>query len=407
MLFKIDPSNKPMKTLFLLFFSLSAFCQTYTITGSIKDTANVPIPFANVFTAKGQGTLTNENGEFVLKVSSLPTQIFISHVSYQTISVQIKDETSTKIILKEGIKTLSEVKVGSYALEIVKKAVEKVNGDSIYNHFARGFYRRIQKEGDKYTVLHEIFLNANINGKQGISAWQPTESRYTKHDGNVDSGMALAVTIQSCSPSPRTRFFWEGEFMPLKDYSKYYSFEIENIINENTPDEIAVVSCTPRQAYERSFTGKFYIKTSNSSILRIKGRRLGSTKGRTHNFWFKLKEAYWDMNINFREEGDVSVLTGLDLDYVMNVQYASSVNRQIVDNMSLIMYDYSPPKNGEEKNLTIKIPSESEIFSTTQASPEFWENNPVIKRTPLQDEVIKAFEKKSKKKGGNMFPTPK
>ena len=73
MLFKKDPSTKAMNTLFLLLISLSAFCQTYTITGSVKDTANVPIPFANVFTAKGQSTLTNENGEFVLKVSSLPT----------------------------------------------------------------------------------------------------------------------------------------------------------------------------------------------------------------------------------------------------------------------------------------------------------------------------------------------
>ena len=38
-----------------------------------------------------------------------------------------------------------------------------------------------------------------------------------------------------------------------------------------------------------------------------------------------------------------------------------------------------------------------------QESPEFWENNAIIKRTPVEDGIIKIFEGR-KKKGGTMFP---
>ncbi len=395
---------KNLLTAFLFLFSLPALCQNYTISGVVKDSSQTPIPLVSIFTKTGEGTLINDLGEFSLKVSTIPTTLIVSHVSYQSAAINITDEQALSLILKESIKTLPEAKVGNYAFELIKKAMDKANQDSVYSHFSRGFYRRIQKEGNKYTLLHELFFNANINGRWGISEWQPTASRYTLHDGNVENKSIIFYTLNNGAPSPRIQFRFEiNNAIPSIDIPKYYHFEIENYIDADTPNEIAVVLCTPRQPLEMAFSGRFYISTASNTVLRVKGRRGLSKKSWPSSFLFKVKEYYLDMDVNYRVDNGVSVLSGMNLDFVTMVQYASSVNRKVVDHVSLIMYDNGEPENGEELKMSEQLPSEDVIFGTTQASPEFWENNAIIKRTPVEDGIIKVFEGR-KKKGGNMFP---
>lgn len=397
-----------MKFFFVILFPFYAFCQTYTLTGSVKDTSNYPIPLVNISTPNGEGTLTNENGDFILKINTLPVQIKISHVSFEAILLKISEEKTLNIVLRESVKNLPETKVGNYALELIKKATDKTRQDSIYHHFGRGFYRRIQKEDNKYTLLQEIFFDSNINAAFGFETILPTASRYTFHDGNVENKFMFLYTLRHSSPGPPLRFRNDKEdLLPLRDYPKFYTFEVENFINPDTPNEIAVILCKPKEKSNFSFEGRFYIRTSTNGILRIKGRRYAGKQSYTKNFWFKVKEAYFDFDINYLEKDEHSILSGIDLDYVLNVQYASSVNRPIIEHVNLVMYDFSVPKDDSEKKLKTNVMQEEQIFATTQENPEFWQNNPIIKRTPLEDEVIKAFEKK-KKKGGNMvFPTQK
>jgi CarboxypepD_reg-like domain len=397
-----------MKTVFLLLLSLSVFAQTYTVSGTVKDSTQKPVSMVSVFVKNGEGTVTNDEGAFVLRVSKLPVQIVVSHISYQTQTFIAKDEATLTINFKENITTLPEAKVGNYALELLKKAIDKTNGDSSFNHFGRGFYRKIQTEGDKYTVLQELFFNANINGKRGSTGWQPTASRYTFHDGNVENRGIIYYVLRSVTSSPRIRFLTEkGGLMPINDLSKNYIFEIENLINPDTPNEIAVILCTPRQQSEHTFTGRFYIKTLTNGVQKITGRLMQSKRNWPSGFWFKVKENYIDLAISYQEDANgVMLLSGMDMDFVVMVQYASSVNRKVMDHVNLVMYEYDKPKDGEQAKLLNGIGTEAQIFESTQESPEFWTNNPIIKRTPLEDKVIHIFESR-KKKGGTMFPSAK
>lgn len=374
----------------------------------VKDTLNKPIPFVNIFTPSGEGTLTNENGEFNLKVKMLPAQITVSHVSYQAFIFKVSDEKILNLTLKEGFKTLPEVIVGNYALELIKKTIEKVSSDSSFNHFGKGFYRKIAKEEDKYTVLHEIFFNANFNGKYGIRSWQPTASRYTEHDGHFEIKTLSRIILENTSPSPRIHFYIKGKgFIPVDELSNYYSFEIEHFLNENTPNEVAVILCTPKVQIKNTFTGRFYIKTNTNSVLRVVGDETNVINASTNNFWFKLKKSELHIDKQFRENNETVVLAGMEATLYTTVTYGSSVNKEGAESVKLLIYDYDSPSNISTFLQPIYKTKEDQLFSTTQESPEFWENNPIIKRTPLEDEVIKAFEKK-KKKGGNMvFPTQK
>ncbi len=392
-----------MKTILLLFFSFSAFSQIYIISGVIKDSTQKPVPMVNVFVKNGEGTVTNDDGEFVLRVTKIPTQIVISHISYRAITLTADSNKPLSLTLKENITALPEAKVGNYAFELLKKAIEKTNADSIYNHFGRGFYRRIQTEGEKYTVLQEIFFNSGVDGKYGISSWQPTASRYTFHDGNVEQKNIVYTTLGNSAPSPRIRFRTDQNIIPVNVITKSYNIEIENFINPDTKNEIAIVLCTPKENGDNKFTGRFYIKTATNGVLRVVGRMIRPKKVWPSGFWFKVKETYMDMDISYQEDvNGAMMLLGMDIDFVVMVQYASSVNRKVLDHIILVMYEYDKLINGEQSALTEKSAPEDQIFATTQASPEFWANNPIIKRTQLEDKIIKIFEGR-KKKGGNMF----
>ena len=74
-------------------FSLSAFAQSVTISGSVKNsTSKDNVPAVSVL-VKGtsQGTFTNANGGFTLKVSKLPVVLVFSSIGYETQEITVSD----------------------------------------------------------------------------------------------------------------------------------------------------------------------------------------------------------------------------------------------------------------------------------------------------------------------------
>lgn len=104
--------------LFIGLFHLLTFAQsTQTITGTISDAFGEPVIGANV-TEKGtvNGTITDLNGNFTLKVSSTSTLV-ISYIGYLTMDVPVGNETIFNIQLKEDAQNLEEVVVVGFGTQ--------------------------------------------------------------------------------------------------------------------------------------------------------------------------------------------------------------------------------------------------------------------------------------------------
>ena len=115
-----------MKHLFIitafLFCCLSIIAQeqtkkesTITISGTVLDEFNAPIPGANVFLKDrpGVGTVTNMDGKFQVSAPQ-NGHLKISYIGYETQEVAIKDRQLLKIVLKEESTALNEVVVEGY-----------------------------------------------------------------------------------------------------------------------------------------------------------------------------------------------------------------------------------------------------------------------------------------------------
>ena len=84
--------------LMAVFFSVAAFAQTITVSGSVRNSSskeNVP-SVSVVVKGTSIGTYTNPNGEFSLKVAKLPVTLVFSSIGYEDQEVTVND-ASTRV----------------------------------------------------------------------------------------------------------------------------------------------------------------------------------------------------------------------------------------------------------------------------------------------------------------------
>jgi TonB-linked SusC/RagA family outer membrane protein len=93
--------------------------QVVTVTGVVKDSAGEPIIGANVVEqgAAGNGTITNINGEFTLRVRGAASVLQISYIGYQTTEVVVGTQRQFPITLTEDSQLMDEVVVIGYGTQ--------------------------------------------------------------------------------------------------------------------------------------------------------------------------------------------------------------------------------------------------------------------------------------------------
>lgn len=142
---------------------VSAFAQSMKVTGKVVDSTGAPIIGANVVQngAKGNGTITDVNGEFSLTVPS-KSNLQVSFIGYATQTVTVNGKSKITVTLLDDEELLSEVVVVGYGVE------KKVN------------------------VVGSI---SQVSAKK-------LENRSTPSATNAITGMMPGVTVRQTSGSP-------------------------------------------------------------------------------------------------------------------------------------------------------------------------------------------------------------
>ncbi len=166
-----------MKFPLLLFFLLCAVvvnAQRTVVSGTVKDAANIVIPFVSVtFIGNTSESSTNDQGRYKLSAEGAYTQIKFTYIGYKTVVKTIVpgQEQVLNISLAEDTKTLKEVEVtdkkrmhysnkNNPAVELIRKVIENKpkNKPESYDYLQFSEYERI-----KFSVsnLSESLINRN------------------------------------------------------------------------------------------------------------------------------------------------------------------------------------------------------------------------------------------------------
>ncbi|TDQ09498.1 SusC/RagA family TonB-linked outer membrane protein [Pedobacter metabolipauper] len=108
--------KKLLQSLFILMLvAVSAMAQNRTVTGTVTDETNKPLPGVSVKIKGAQGgTLTSSNGTFSISVPSSATSLEFSYLGFVTKSVTLGTATVINASLIEDSKDLNEVIVVAY-----------------------------------------------------------------------------------------------------------------------------------------------------------------------------------------------------------------------------------------------------------------------------------------------------
>ncbi|MBQ1796259.1 MAG: carboxypeptidase-like regulatory domain-containing protein, partial [Prevotella sp.] len=92
----------------LLFYC--AALQAQSVTGNVKDSMGEPVIGATVM-EKGtkNGTVTDFDGNFTIKMSSTSHDLQISYVGMKTANVKVGNKTQLDVTLEDDATTLNEV----------------------------------------------------------------------------------------------------------------------------------------------------------------------------------------------------------------------------------------------------------------------------------------------------------
>ncbi|WP_420399234.1 SusC/RagA family TonB-linked outer membrane protein [Flagellimonas sp.] len=118
----------------LLLVSMQLLAQDLTVTGTVTDANNTPVPGANIIVLNTtRGVQTDFDGNYSIAVSSGEILQF-SYIGYATQNITITDQTTVNVVLQEDTSLLDEVVVVGYGnrkRSQLTGAVAKIGGDDV------------------------------------------------------------------------------------------------------------------------------------------------------------------------------------------------------------------------------------------------------------------------------------
>ena len=123
--------------IFLLVALVNSTYSQISISGIVvNESNNEPLPFANVYTENGKGSITNERGRFLLQLDQLPAKLLVSYVGYHSTEINVNNEQSYFLIkLSPSTINLSSVEVlanDEKAAELSFGISQKIQNDMTY-----------------------------------------------------------------------------------------------------------------------------------------------------------------------------------------------------------------------------------------------------------------------------------
>ena len=262
-----------MKKLAICILLVLGFVQlkAQVIQGKVIDeTTGAGIPFVSIgIVGTNNATVSNDNGEFILRATGYPIKIRASHISYLVNDIDLNENPGNLVIkLNPATLTLNVVTIDPYlGQRILKSALELATANSENYYYTNAFYRQLTTINDKPTQIYELFYDLKWNTKR-VQGWNARQSRFAEFNDDI----TFSLSNQSY-----LTFSYSGYLLPIKGGAFVnlntladYTITVEKYIDQAT-QKIAVVSCKYKNAKRKKYyvNSTYYIGLEDSKIYRL------------------------------------------------------------------------------------------------------------------------------------------
>jgi len=398
-----------MRKYFLVIFvflqsTFSVWAQT--ISGKLLDSLTLePISYAHIYSESFDlGTISNELGEFELNLPVKDTaSLIISHIAYSPVWVSVKNDTILNIAMSKNIVYLHEVEVvvNDKAFQIAEEVLASLKEAKV--SYGKTFYRQLVFQDTVATEFIEAFYNVSFS-LNGVDKINIEQARYARKKHSPVSVFFSFTNFSYLSVG--SHIFTEDKETtknkkravgrPFATYFfEQYDFTLKKEYRKGT-DSYVVITFKPSNELDNQVNsyGYFTYNTSQKRLVEYIAsidHALGADKISKNAVDKKLKITNpiysWKFSFSDTENLINFILVEFNYDLLVNDEVIPSKTSS-----KMVFYKKSskPHKKLREPGLALEDVS---IFKNAKYKPKFWRDNPIIKRTAKENEIISSFEK--------------
>lgn len=383
-----------------------------SVSGVIKDKkSKKKLEYVNVSVpGTGIGTVTNEDGEFLIKINDSidAKSIEISHMGYSNYRLPIDKRTTTgvEILLNANVNLLNEVVVESMEpLDLVRKAIQRIGSNYCPEaNLMTGFYRETIKKGRNYINISEAVIDIYKTPytEEGVK-----QDRVQIEKGrkllSQKSGDTLAVKLIG---GPNLSVYLDiaknPELLLDKETLSCYKFKMEeSVMIDERPH--FVVSFAPQVNLPYAlYYGKLYIDKQSIAFTRAEFSLSMDDKNKAtqailkkkpYNLRFKPEEVSFLVNYKLRD--GISYLNYIRSEFKFKCDWKRrlfSTNYTIISEMVV-----TGGKVGNVDNIPAKLSfKQSQSLSDNVSSfrdANFWEDYNIIEPSESLESAVNKLKK--------------
>ena len=384
-----------MKKIFLWLVALGGLVPVahgqYVVGGKVLDKqTRQPVPYASVVVAGSHlGTTSNADGEFTLSLRQVPAKLLAFSLGYGRDSVVAAAAGSLPVLaLVPAAIQLPAVAQASYAAGLLAKAYQELQRTRGQADYGQAFYRQLTRNGSEPIELLEAVWDvktssAGLGGSrlaQGRYAGRPglmnftNFSTYTKLFGGLGA-LAAADTAAShavVGPAPDRLFV-----LQLKGLVPSGSQQIAEIAFVSRPGIPAV-------------SGSVFVDVATYQVVHLRATRPMTMHSNKKSFVFKDGVINLEADFTAQPTGALPNYVKVSASLVVSQPRKPDVPVQVES--FAVFYDGRPVPTGLPYAGPDSPLSDLAAIKQKTYDPAFWRDNSVVKRTPLEEEVIRSFE---------------
>ncbi len=365
----------------------------YQISGKLLDASTGgPIPYATFYCPSCDfgGTVSNELGEYVLSAPTPVAEVRVDHIMYRTLEASVSEDRGN-LRMQPEVHELPQVVVdGTEALQLVERAYARLQAQQDQSFRGEGFYRQTTRQDEGYTELLEYFVRTRYSNR-GMGDWKVTTGRY------------------AIDPAPRRIGFGNHSYWTrgwkvhhdVYDPDRFvtpvnpaafplYDFRIAGRIAKES-GEVILVDALPTAEVNAGtvIAARLYIDKRTAEILQADYSLDQLELDQPERGAFS--PARMTATIRFRStEERVSLIQSMQTR--TSFSYSDrGVEAHAVEVNSV--YLNFPPRavNGQADTDAQSDFDDLRAASAKKYRPKWWDRHPVIAATPVEREVIEAF----------------
>lgn len=368
------------------------------LTGRVLDAATGrPVPYASISVVSTRlGTTSNAEGEFDLRGVTLPGRLVVSELGHQRDTVALAAGAASQpllVQLKAASVMLPEVQVGSYAAGLLAQAYRQLRRTNDQKTYCQAFYRQVSRLDKEVTEVQEMVWNAKTSSA-GVEGTALAQARYARKNA--------LISFKDFSFFTRDA----GIFSPEKDSAtslsiispqtaRYYTLKVLGVTAGDGRELIEIGFTSKPEVNPHHYQGSILVDAGTHQVLRVR-LQTPDFRSTSNNPTFRFREEVRTFELVFRP-----LANGTTCPDYFKIDYQGTLGRAVRGDVQLqassvtYFYDaqaqpvagvaYAPAQAGQSDLAAIK---------KTTYDPAFWRDNSVVKRTPLEEEVMKSFEQK-------------